>query len=122
MITKEEFTKFIKNYQVFYNGIERFEKAITGSKYTSNLLESDWGDAVGIMLDTFLDSHLTVDGADWVTYYLFEDVEDKLVTVDEKDLFGINKKEYHLNSINELWNFLLTNPERYFKNYNKDDE
>lgn len=121
MITKEEFTKFIKNYQVFYNGIERFEKAITGSKYTINLFETDWGDAVGIMLDAFLDSHLTENGVNWVIYYLFEDIEDKLVTVDEEDLFGI-KREYHLNSVNELWDFLLSNPERYFKNYNKDDE
>lgn len=117
MITKEEFYKFISSYQEFYNGIERFEKAITGKNYSFNLLETDWGDAVGKMLDLFLDSHFTDSGVDWITYWLWEDIDDKVVTIDDKDIFGDKKKEYHLNSIDELWEFLLTNPKLYFKNY-----
>ena len=117
MITKKEFTKFIESYQTFENGIERLSEAITGSKYGIPLFETDWGDAVGKMLDTFLDSHFTVEGADRVTYYLFEDIEDKLVEVIKPaDMFNEEKKiEYHLNSIDELWDFLLTDIETYFK-------
>ena len=118
MITKEEFTRFIEAYQIFEKGLDRLSEALTGSKYGIPLFETDWGDAVGEMLDVFLDSHFTVEGADWVTYYLFEDVDDKLVTVkQEKDIFNEEKEiEYHLNSLEKLWNFLLTDKKLYFKN------
>lgn len=116
MITKEEFTKFITQYQIFEKALDRLSEALSGSKYGLPLFETDWGEAVGKMLDIFLDSHFTKDGVDWVTYYLFEDVEDKEVTFTEQDIFGEKKFEYHLNSIDELWNFLLIDKVRYFKN------
>lgn len=118
MITREEFVKFIEAYQTFSNGIDRVSEALSGSKYSLPLFETDWGEAVGEMLDAFLDSHFTVDGADWITYYLFEDIEDKLVEVTEPaDMFNKEKKiEYRLNSLNELWDFLLTDKKAYFKN------
>ena len=118
MITKEEFTKYLTQYQIFDKAMDRLSEALSGSKYGLPLLETDWGDAVGKMLDIFLDSHLTVDGADWVTYYLFEDIEDKLVEIIEPaDMFNKEKKiEYHLNSLDELWDFLLTDKKTYFKN------
>ena len=118
MITKEEFVKYITEFQSFEQAIDRMGEAIFGSKYMSNLWESDWYGNVGEMLDTFLDSHFTVDGADWVSYYLFETVDDKSVTVKkEKDIFNEEQEiEYHLNSIDELWDFLLTDKKLYFKN------
>ena len=118
MITKEEFTKFISNHQIFDRGIERFEKAITGKNYTCNLIETDWGEAVGYMLDSFLESHFTEKGCDWIYYYLFEDVEDhKVIVKKEADMFNVEEEiEYHLNSIDELWKFLLTDKKLYFKN------
>lgn len=118
MITKEEFTKYITEFQNFEQAIDRMEEAISGSRHACNLWESDWYDSVGRMLDTFLDSHFTEKGIDWVSYYLFETVDDKLVTIKtEADMFNEEKEiEYHLNSIDELWNFLLTDKELYFKN------
>ena len=116
MITKEQFIKFIKNYQTFYNGIERFEKAITGSKFTCNLFETDWGDAVGIMLDTFLDSHLTDDGADLLAWWLFEDVDKIITQTVDPDLFhGKSEIEYNVNDIEDLWNYLIKFSSDYFK-------
>ena len=49
---------------------------------------------------------------------MFEDIEDKLVTVkQDKDIFNEEKEiEYHLNSLEELWDFLLTDKKAYFKN------
>jgi hypothetical protein len=116
MITKEQFIKFIKNYQTFYNGIERFEKAITGSKYTINLFETDWGDAVGIMLDTFLDSHFTDDGADLLVWWLFEDVDKIITQTVDPDLFHRKSEiEYNINDIEDLWNYLTKFSSDYFK-------
>ena len=118
MITKEEFYKFISSCQEFYNGLERFEKAITGKKFTCNLLETDWGDAVGKMLDAFLDSHFTDYGIDWICYFLFENVDDKAAYVkQEGDMFNEEKEiRYPLDTIDELWDFLLTDKKSYFKN------
>lgn len=118
MISKEDFFKYLTKFQTFEQAIDRMEIAISGSKYGCNLWESDWYSAVGEMFDIFIDTHFTEQGADWVSYYMFEDIEDKLVTVkQERDIFGEEREiEYHLNSIDELWDFLLTDKETYFKN------
>lgn len=118
MISKEDFFKYLIEYQTFNQAVDRMETAISGSKYGCNLWESDWYSAVGEMFDIFVNTHFTELGADWVFYYMFENIEDKLVTVkQEKDIFNEEKEiEYHLNSIDELWNFLLTDKKTYFKN------
>ena len=118
MITKEEFFGFLKAFQTFDSGMDRFVEALSGNKYSISIYEMDWGNAVGKMLDTFVDSHFTEAGADWVNYYLFEPIKDKKVTVTlEGDMFrGPGVVEFHLNSIEELWEFLITDKKAYFKN------
>ena len=118
MISKEDFFKYLTDFQIFEQAVDRIEVAISGSKYGCNLWESDWYSAVGKMFDIFVNTHFTELGADWVAYYMFENIEDKLVTIQqEKDIFDEEKEiEYHLNSVEELWNFLLTDKETYFKN------
>ena len=118
MITKEKFTEYINEFQNFEHAIDRMEEAISGSKYGCNLWESDWYGNVSKMLDIFIDSHFTDNGSDLVNYFLFESVDDKLVTIKkEKDIFNEEQEiEYHLNSIDELWDFLLTDVKQYFKN------
>lgn len=103
MITKKEFHKFISSYQEFYNGLERFERAITGKKFTCNLLETDWGDAVGRMLDAFLESHFTEHGIDLITWWLFEDV-DKIIYKDEEIIA-------ELHTVEDLYNYIKNNKE-----------
>ena len=117
MITKKEFEEFLKQYNKFNEAISRMEEAISGKSYRINLYETDWSEAVEDMLFIFLKSHFTEAGIDWITYYLFEDIEDKLVTVTiPADIFEEEKEiEYHLNSLDELWDFLLTDKKLYFK-------
>ena len=118
MISKEDFFKYLTEFQTFEQAVDRMEIAISGSKYGCNLWESDWYSAVGNMFDIFINTHFTEQGADWVSYYMFENIEDKLVIIkQEKDIFDEEKEiEYHLNSIEELWDFLLTDKKAYFKN------
>ena len=118
MIIKEEFTEYILNYQAFEQAVSRMEEAFCGRPYGCNLFECDWVNSVGQMLDIFIESHFTEKGADWIYYYLFENVEDKRVVITkEADLFKEKEEvEYHLNSIDELWEFLLTDKKLYFKN------
>lgn len=117
MITKEEFVKYLTEYQSFIKAIERLGEALGGKGYYY-IYECDWYDNVGQMLDIFIDSHFTEEGSDWVTYYLFEDIDDKLVIIKKPaDMFNEESEiEYHLNSIEELWNFLQTDINLYFKN------
>lgn len=116
MITKEEFTKIITSYQNFENNINRLFYAFTGSK--NNFMDCDWIDEVNKLLEATIHSHFTEEGADWIFYYLYELIKDKKVIVTKSaDLFNREQKiEYHLNSIDELWDFLLTDKKLYFKN------
>ena len=118
MINKEDFIKFIQSYIEFQESIDNFDKAITGKNYPSILFETKWYDAVGKMLDSFLDSHFTVHGIDWIFYFLFEDVSDKAAYIkQEGDMFNEEKEiRYSLESADELWDFLLTDKKLYFKN------
>ncbi len=118
MITEKEFKDFIEYYQTFRNGIDRLTEALCGKSYRCNLEESDWIEAVHFMLEKFVDSHFTDKGSDWIYYYLYEDVNDHYVEVTlERDMFNEPKVlRFHLNSIEELWNFLLTDKKLYFKN------
>ncbi len=120
MITKEEFIKYISLYQKFDESVERLEKSITGRNDIYFIFETDWCEAVGKMLDTFLDSHFTDSGIDCINYFLFETVDDKATYVkQEGDMFNEEKEiRYPLNTIDELWNFLLTDVKAYFKNAN----
>lgn len=117
MITKELFVKFLSQYQRFNVAFERIEEALVGRKYSSNLYESDWYDSVGAMLDLFLESHFTEEGVDWISYYLFEDVDDKAAYITrDKDIFNEEKEiRYPLDTIDELWNFLQSDIKLYFK-------
>jgi hypothetical protein len=114
MITKDEFNKFLTEYEFFEEATRRMKEAFCGKSHL--FVECDWVDSVGKMLDIFIESHFTEKGADWVYYYLFENIDDKKVVIEVKDMFGIEEKEYHLNSIDELWEFLLTDKKLYFKN------
>lgn len=118
MINKEEFIKFVQSYIEFQESIDNFDKAITGKNYPSILFETKWYDAVGKMLDSFLDSHFTNYGIDWIFYFLFEDTNDKAAYIkQEGDMFNEEKEiRYSLESADELWDFLQTDIKAYFKN------
>lgn len=118
MITKEEFVKFIQSYIEFEEYVDNFDKAITGKSHPTILFETKWYEAVDKMLDSFLDSHFTDYGVDWICYFLFEDVDDKAAYIkQEGDMFNKEKEiRYPLESTDELWDFLLTDKKLYFKN------
>lgn len=116
MITKEEFAKYIESYQEFEQAMDRLETAIAGRKYVCNLFESDWYGAVARMLDIFIDSHFTDDGQDLIDWWLFEDVDHIITQKVESDLFTEDRKiEYDVNSIDDLWDYLMLYKEDYLK-------
>lgn len=116
MITKEKFIRAIAKYKEFSKGAEALSQVVCDSKYS--IYETKWIDAVGQIFDIFVDSNFTDEGADWIFYYLFEDPDDKAAYVkQEGDMFNEEKEiRYPLNTVEELWNFLLTDKNLYFKN------
>ena len=117
MITKEEFIKFINQYQIFDKALDRLSEALSGSKYGIPLFETDWGNAVGEMFDIFLDSHFTEIGVDNITWWMFEDVDHIIVHTVDPDLFnGKSEIEYNVNDIEDLWNYMVKFKEDNFKN------
>jgi hypothetical protein len=116
MITKEEFKNYIESYQIFSNGLERFSEALSGSKHGVSIFECDWAEAVGKMLDCFLDSHFTETGVDTITWWMFEDV-DHIIVQTVTDLFNDKSEiKYNVNNIEDLWNYMIKFKEDNFKN------
>ena len=114
MITKEKFINFITSYQNFVKGIDRIEEAFGHSVY---LFETDWYEAVGKMLDSFVESHFTEAGCDTVSWWLFEDVDHKIWQKIDPDLFnGKAEIEYDVNDIEDLWKYLVKYKKDYFLN------
>ena len=116
MISKEEFIKAITKYEEFGKGVEALSQIVCDSKYS--IYETKWIDAAGQIFDVFVNSNFTEKGADWIFYYLFENTDDKAAYVkQDKDIFNEEKEiRYPLDTVEELWNFLLTDKEIYFKN------
>ena len=114
MITKKQFIDFITSFKEFEEGINRFDCAITGRSYPTILFETDWYEAVGKLLDIFLDTHFTEEGCEVLTWWLFEDVDH--IIYDKPNLFSEGKNiEYDINDIEDLWNYLLTFKDWYLK-------
>lgn len=108
MISKNDFLYIIKKHQNFHKGFERLEKAFMGEKsYCSNLFESDWIQAECMMFDKIIDIFFTDEGSDLIFWYLYEDV-DKIIYQKDKD-------DIYLNSLEDLYNYLINNKEIYLK-------
>ena len=117
MITKKEFIEFINAYKKYESGVDRFDMSITGKAYPSILSDTDWGQAVGIMLDCFLCSHFTEDGVDIIDWWLFEEVNHVITQTIDSDLFHVKSEiEYDVNDINDLWEYLYKFKKDYIKN------
>ena len=112
MITKEQFIKFITEYKNFEETIDKIYQ-----NWGLSLVECDWYNSVGIMLDTFLDSHFTNNGCDLVTWWLFEDV-DKLITQKvNSDLFNEESEiEYDVEDIEAFWDYIQKYKNDYLLN------
>lgn len=116
MITKEIFFEFINSIKTFEAAIERMEEAISGKKYGSNLINSDWYESYGKLSDLFLESHFTENGMDLIYWWLYDDVDHIIYESVDEDLFEKKKDvEHDVNNIEDLWNYMISCKGDYFK-------
>jgi hypothetical protein len=114
MITKEQFIRFLKNYQTFQTAFNRIDEALMGKKYSSNFYESDLYESVGMMLDIFLETHFTNKGCDLIAAYLFEDVTEYYYQKPQT-LFEESKEVmYCFETLDELYDVMLNFREDFF--------
>lgn len=104
MLTKEEFKKVIDIYNGWVDNVEKLSEVLTKSRYS--LYESPIIDDVGKLFDCFIDSHFTEEGSDLVYWWIYEGVPKEIYEGD---------KVISVETIDELWNYFLTNLKLYFK-------
>ena len=120
MITKELFIKFIQNYQSFDAAIDRISEALIGDnvsvRYSCDLYDSDWVNAVGNMLDSFLVSHFTEAGQDLIYWWFYEQVPKVIYVKHENSFFEEFKDDIEISveTIDELWDYMIKNKKDYF--------
>lgn len=113
MISKELFIKFLNNWINFEDRINAINETILGNKY-SLLCESDWFESAGIMLDTFLESHFTECGCELINAYLFDSIDKRGLILYEETLFEPYKETF-INTLDELWAYLVSDRKTYIK-------
>lgn len=101
---KEYFVNFIDQHDKYNEEIEKISSFFGDTVYDSNLNQS-----VGMMFDIFIDSHFTEKGADWINAFIFENWRGDIY---EKDT---NKVLFTIDNIDDLWDYLCTDPKTYFK-------
>lgn len=118
MINKKEFVQFIQAYEEFEKGINNLGKFLSGGRsYGVDLWGSNWVDAVCKMWDNFMYSHFTEAGSDLINWWKFDNVDHIITQEIKPDLFNGKSaiKEYDVNNIEDLWNYLIKFPSDYFK-------
>lgn len=95
MIGKEEFKELIQEYYEQDKRIDKLCEIFPGS-YGDPIF--DWGCR---MFDKLIDSYFDAIGADWVSYYLYENPEKR---------YYQDEKEIPLETLDDLW--LLIEPHR----------
>lgn len=91
MLSKEEFVKYLDNWDIFWN-------RIAGDDGFVPILIP-----VSEMLETFLISHFTEEGAEFIMKWLFKN--NKSTTLTYNGLFD-NDEKYVIDNIDKLWNYV----------------
>lgn len=103
---KELFIKFLEQYTIFCNGVNRFGDAIFSKEINDySLLDSDWGQASDELFDITLRILFSDEGADFVSDWYFKCA-----------LFPDDFNSKEIKTSEDLWNYLLKHKELYFKN------
>ena len=117
MITKEIFVDYLTNAIKFDKAVNRLEEAISGKPYGCDLYESDWCLAESNMLDLFLRGWFNVQGLDLIYWWMYESVDKVITQKVDSDLFnGESEINYDVESIDDLWNYLVRYKNDYFLN------
>lgn len=99
MVTFENFKETIETYQEFLDKQDKLREA------GIDILESWLNDLPAKLFNQWCLSNFTEVGADWIFWWLFEDV-DKIIYFETDTLFGHQSVELDVTDIEALYNYL----------------
>lgn len=94
MLSKEEFVKYLTNWDIFWNIITEDDV------FVPTLVP------VSKMMEIFLKSHFTGEGVKFIMEWIFKNNKSTTLTYD--GLFGDDEK-YVIDNINKLWDYVKIN-------------
>lgn len=98
MISKELFIKMMKQAQSFSDEVDRW------SNFGIDVFDLPIGSIPWEMFNTWVDSHFDYEGAEWISWYLWERVS--VVTGGILACYDENGDEFYVNDLQELWNIV----------------
>lgn len=98
MLSKEHFIKAMQINLQINNFVDKL------SELNIDIIESDIFTNIGLLFDTFVESHFNDEGQDLVFWWMYEDVP-KILYVDGEAI--------QVENVEDFWNFLTAGP--YFK-------
>lgn len=102
MLSKEEFANYLDNFDIYWNNSTEVIIFLNIHEVSDiNIITP-----VVNMLKTFLSSHFTEEGVNFILKWLLED--SKSTTLTYNDLFGGDDEKYVIDDIDKLWNYIKT--------------
>ena len=108
-MTLKEFTKGIEFIQEFDSLIYHLEGFINVELSESKLVNTTYE-----LFNLFMGEYFTENGLDTILWWLYDSCP-KIIYFEEDTLFGEEKHELELNTIEDLWNY-LNSDKTYLKN------
>ncbi len=105
MITFEEFKSAINSLSKINNFIDNLEQITKLNISESDLVQETWK-----LFDLFINSHFTEEASDLIFWWIYEEVP-KVIYQDS--IFG--KDEINVENIEDLWKYMISEKEIYFK-------
>ena len=97
MITKEEFTKLITDYQNYLKRLDEVCQVLA-----TNVWECDWVEYSGLLFDYTIDLLFKPEGVDTICWWLFERKDNQY------KMWDANKKEIPMDTLDDLWEYVKT--------------
>ena len=88
----------MKQAQSFSDEVDRW------SNFGIDVFDLPIGSIPWEMFNTWVDSHFDSEGADWISWYLWERVS--IVTGEMLACYDENGDEFYVNDLQELWNIV----------------
>lgn len=98
MITKEQFIKIISLAQDYEKEVDRWDD------FGIPIYEMPIGEIHGQLLDILLENVFTVDGVDWINWWLYERIS--IITGEPLEAYNEDGSIIPTDTVEDLWNLV----------------
>lgn len=98
MITKEQFIKIISLAQDYEKEVDKWDD------FGIQIYEMPIGEIHGQLLDILLENVFTVDGVDWINWWLYERIS--IITGEPLEAYNEDGSIIPTDTVEDLWNLV----------------